>query len=196
MALYSQNEEELHIVQYFGKHVGRFLDVGAVDGRQLSNTARLAELGWGGVYVEPSPEPLSGLLANCYHKPQFTVVGAAIASTSKLVTFHNSRGDMISTLSEGHMKHWPAEQYQPLLIKTITWDELISAVGIDFDFVSIDVEGLNAQLFVECPSSLLLRAKCVCVERDHFMDEALMLKAKHHGLRLQYTSPENLLFVR
>ena len=36
--MYSQRDEELHILGYFGDKVGRFIDIGAYDGKSFSNT--------------------------------------------------------------------------------------------------------------------------------------------------------------
>ena len=51
---YSQNDEEKVILGWFRdkkKKVGRFLDVGAYTGLELSNTRALMEKGWSGVCV-------------------------------------------------------------------------------------------------------------------------------------------------
>ena len=47
--MYSQNNEEEIIVAEFermGVTTGRFLEIGAYDGKGFSNTFRLAQLGW------------------------------------------------------------------------------------------------------------------------------------------------------
>lgn len=51
----SQYGEGRWIAEHFAGRVGRFLDVGAFDGKTFSNTWRLAQEGWFGVCVEPSP---------------------------------------------------------------------------------------------------------------------------------------------
>ncbi|MCX8505445.1 MAG: hypothetical protein ORN98_02375, partial [Alphaproteobacteria bacterium] len=45
-----------HYENLFGKKdKGVFVEIGAFDGQEVSNTAGLADLGWRGVYVEPVP---------------------------------------------------------------------------------------------------------------------------------------------
>lgn len=52
--MYSQLDEERVIVDWFrDKPVGKYLDIGAWDGIEMSNTRRLAELGWAGVPYGP-----------------------------------------------------------------------------------------------------------------------------------------------
>jgi len=55
MKIYSQNLEQNYILEYFKDRRGTFIDIGANDGLTLSNTRALVELGWRGVFVEPSP---------------------------------------------------------------------------------------------------------------------------------------------
>ena len=50
--MYSQNNEEEIILNFFKEKKGIFLDLGAYDGIGLSNTRALAEKGWKGVCVE------------------------------------------------------------------------------------------------------------------------------------------------
>ena len=57
MQSYSQYGEDRAIVELFGDHVGRFLDIGAWHPTVFSNTRALFERGWSGVMVEPSPCP-------------------------------------------------------------------------------------------------------------------------------------------
>ena len=52
--MYSQNNEEQIILNYFSGKKGTFLDIGANDGVTLSNVRALAELGWKGALIEPS----------------------------------------------------------------------------------------------------------------------------------------------
>ena len=44
--MYSQNNEEQVILDYFGNKIGNLLDIGANDGITLSNSRKLIELGW------------------------------------------------------------------------------------------------------------------------------------------------------
>src|ERR1700743_573350 len=52
---YSQNNEESIILEYFKGNKGFFLDLGANDGKTLSNSLALVERGWQGGGVEASP---------------------------------------------------------------------------------------------------------------------------------------------
>lgn len=58
---YSQNGEQEAILKIFGESEGRFLDIGAYDGKTFSNTLALIERGWSGVLIEPSPNAFMAL---------------------------------------------------------------------------------------------------------------------------------------
>ncbi len=59
--MYSQNNEEQIIIEYFKDFKGHLLDIGANDGLTLSNSRKLIELGWTGDLVEPSPNAFQKL---------------------------------------------------------------------------------------------------------------------------------------
>ena len=65
MNKYSQNNEQEFILNYFNGYKGTFLDLGAYDGIELSNTRALMELGWLGMCFEPNPDIYLRLKQNC-----------------------------------------------------------------------------------------------------------------------------------
>lgn len=160
----SQYGEGRFIAEHFAGRIGRFLDLGAYDGRNLSNTWALAQLGWSGVYVEPSPEPFCGLMRNYAGNPRVTLVNAAIGASgvSRLMPFH-ATGDALSTTEDRHREKFGAYPFTPILIPGgIGWQELLESVGGEFDFVNIDVEGKNVAVLAAMP----IRPEMVCVEYD------------------------------
>lgn len=61
----AQNKEDLVLIQYFQKRGGVFVDVGAHDGVQFSNTHLLeTKYGWTGVCIEPNPDSFKNLKKN------------------------------------------------------------------------------------------------------------------------------------
>src|SRR5690554_1870971 len=105
---YSQNDEQEHILNFFVDRPRRFLDIGAYDGKAFSNTFALAERGWGGVCVEPSPGPFVGLMNHHAGRRDITLVNCALATQPGWITFHDSGGDAISTLDPAHRAKWEA----------------------------------------------------------------------------------------
>ena len=202
--MYSQGEEEALILSYFGGHVGRFLDIGAHNGRCGSNTLRLVELGWSGVCVEPSPIPLMQLIALHGANPRVQIVDAVIAPESKLVPWWDSSGEQVSSLDVEQFnwltkdRGFPTSQFSKFLIKTTTMEELLDAVGVNFDFVNLDVERMNNAILMQFPMSLCKRAQMMCVENESPQDTGARMQGflAPAGLTLLKSTGCNLLFGR
>lgn len=60
----AQNNEDLVLMEFFGDHQGVFIDVGAHDGIQFSNTYLLEQNGWHGLCIEPNPVSFIALKKN------------------------------------------------------------------------------------------------------------------------------------
>lgn len=195
---YSQNDEQDHILSFFdGKPVGRQLDIGAYNGKVFSNSLALFERGWGGVCVEPSPQPFLDLLKLHGARPDIHLVQAAIAEKDEWLTFHDSGGDAISSLSLAHRVKWEAGYkcaFTPFQLRAVTMEQLLKKFGTDFQFINLDVEGTNLPLFrllpLEDPA-----LKLVCVEHDGHYDEMTRL-ASPHGFTQLTINGENLLLAR
>jgi FkbM family methyltransferase len=198
--MYSQNNEEEIIIAELA-HVGRghFLDIGAWDGKTFSNTYRLAELGWGGCCVEPSPVAFLSLIKNHAGNPNIKLINAVIvAGDSKLVEWHDSAGDAVSTTSAAHRKKWETGtvlKFTTFLIYTMPVVELFKHLGFAFEFINIDVEDTNYELFSAMPWESLTQTKVICVEHDGFQD-LMLQRLTPLGFRQIGFNGENLLLSR
>lgn len=195
---YSQNDEQDHVLKFFeGKPAGRWLDLGAYDGRAFSNTLALAELGWGGVCVEPSPGPFLGLLKLHGQRSDIQIVQAAISEKDEWLTFHDSGGDAISTLSIAHRVKWETgfkTPFTPFQLRAVTMAQLLAKFSTDFAFINLDVEGTNLQLFKQLPFDAPA-LKLICVEHDYHHDEMGNIAAAY-GFKTLTLNGENLLLCR
>jgi FkbM family methyltransferase len=190
---YTQNHEEKFIVQSL-KDIpsGRFLDIGAHDGISFSSTRKLFELGWTGVYVEPSPDVLPMLYKNAGSNQ---VLPVAIGSSNGIMDFYSSGRDMVGTLSTDHVKLWNNfANFSKTSVKVITVNELEKQVGNQFDFIGIDVEGINLEVFNQFDWNVW-KPTCVCVEYESHKEYMTNVMNKF-GYKLIYTSSENLVFSK
>ena len=194
MSAHSQYGEDKDILGFFGDHVGRFLDVGAHDGQTFSNTGQLAERGWSGVCVEPSPSIFRHLIENHKGRP-IELVNAAIAVESKLVRFWDNNGDAMSTLSQDHKAKWVGYPFHDMWLKPITWDDLLSVLPGPYDFLNIDVEGINAEVALFAPLDAI-GARMICLEDDlGNRREEVLSKFRAHGYKARQVGL-NILFAR
>lgn len=190
---YTQNREEDHIVGNLGES-GRFLDIGAFDGITFSSTRALAGKGWTGVYVEPDPFIIP-LLRHNAAITKSEIIECAIGTTSGTLPFYATHGDMVGTLCPKHKNKWEKNAtFTEITVPVITVSELAEKVGTDFDFINIDVEGLNWEVFCQFDWKIW-RASVVCVEYDDKRDEMCAV-FRHNGFRIVYISSENIVAVR
>ena len=192
---FSQNDEQDHILAHFlHSFHGRFLDIGAYDGVTFSNTRALVERGWHGVCVEPSPTVLPGLLRNVAGWP-VRVVPQAIGPTPGKVTWHEC-GDGVATTSKRHRDRWKEKvAYTATEVCMVTPETLISDVGDDFDFVSIDTEGTNEAVVLGMPWEKLTKCTLVCIEHDRAIG-SITATLSPLGFREIARNPENIILSR
>jgi FkbM family methyltransferase len=148
---YSQHGEDSLLWQLFQDSVapgqGYFVEVGALDGRCLSNTLSFEEAGWHGLCVEAHSRYFDLLSRN---RPGSTCVRAAVSDRDEeLCDFHANHRGALSTLepeSEGFFR----EHYAPWFggfelqrVRRARLDTLLAEAGAParFEFLSIDVEG-------------------------------------------------------
>lgn len=194
---YTQNLEETYILNALKMlPTGRFLDIGAHDGKSFSSTRALAERGWSGIYIEPDPIVLVSLYENIKQfGNKVEVLPVAIGNHNGRTPFYSSRGDMVGSLVKSHADKWSDRcQFDMSEVDVVTVDTLARARGTQFDFINLDVEGLNWEVFTQFDWNMW-RPKCVCIEYDDKINEiASILKSNRYDI--VYTSPENIVGVK
>lgn len=197
--MFSQRNEEKYILRFFKDKIGRFLDIGAYDGKCFSNTHQLALNGWGGICIEPSPTVLPALNKLYETNPKVDILPIAISEVSGKRIFYDSGGDAISSFDKDHVELWEmkgAKNFTEIEVMSYTVKELFNCfISYDFDFVNIDVEGLSLFVLKELPLHNLPKVKMICVEFDHDTG-SIMAVVEQHGFTLLYQTAENMILVR
>jgi FkbM family methyltransferase len=199
--MYSQNNEEKIILDYFGDFKGNFIDIGANDGVTLSNTRRLAELGWNGIFVEPSPHAFKRLRENYERMNGFYFYPFALGIINSEMILYESgellkKGDvaLVSTIDENEKARWtPANiKFNPVQVKVFRWKTFLNRLKIKkFDFISLDAEGLDLKILKQID---LIDTKCLCVEWNGKQKNEFIKLCD--GFRLIGENAENLIFAR
>lgn len=169
----SQYGEGLWISQHFAGRIGRFLDIGAFDGRTFSNTWGLASEGWSGVCVEPSPPAFCALMRNYNGNERVTLMNAAIAPQSMWPgsflcnSADGYSADALSTFDRRHRAKFKDHPFQEIMIPQVGWPDLYASLAArwspeEFLMVNIDTEGTNSAVLAAMP----LRPELICVEYD------------------------------
>lgn len=205
MSGYSQNNEETIVAHCFGNHVGNVLDIGANDGKTLSNSLALIEKGWGGVLVEPSSKAFERLKALHKGRKNVHCIQAAIGTKNGMCDFHESGehlkvGDhaLLSTLKASEREKWEksGEKFVLTRTKVMTAASLLSKVPIKkFDFITIDVEGFDYEVLIQLDLNAL-GCRVLCVETNSIEDAKYITYAEGFGMRLLHKNFMNLIFTR
>lgn len=160
-----------------GKRGGVFVDIGANDGRTISNTWHLEkELDWSGVAVEPMPETFERLRA----QRSCVCVRACVAPRSGRQKFLQIEGkpNMLSTLASQAQglaarrirrnleRH--GASVREIEVECVTYEALLAAHGLGaVDFLSLDTEGGELEIL----RSIDFRrnpVKVISVENNYF----------------------------
>lgn len=203
--MYSQNNEEAIIKYYFRQAKGRFIDIGANDGRTFSNTLWCAEHGWSGVCVEPSIVAFEKL---CNEHEGYAVqcINMAVGTSEGIVEFYESgthlnRGDtsLLSTIDKSEVSRWANtdNEFTKTEAVSTTWDGLMKRIegSTQFDLITIDAEGLDLAIIQQIDFNKH-KCKMLIVEynqKDEFEYRSIAAKFQ---LKLFAKNRENLIFVK
>lgn len=163
----SQYGEHELILKHFAGRRGKFLDVGAHDGKIFSNTRCLYDNGWAGVLVEPSPSVFPYLMKNYEGADNIELVNAALGAESAVQEWWDNNGDCLGTFAKTNLAKFSAlgHPFRKLWLPTITWSQLLAALPGPYDFLNIDVEGWNYEVLELAPLQSM-GVDMVCIELD------------------------------
>lgn len=199
METYSQNNEQDYILEYFKENnSGKYLEIGSFHPTKFSNTRALYEKGWEGILVEPSPNCMKRLEEAYINEPRITLVQAAITDYDGVITFHNTEGDAIGTTDISHKDKWErgsGVKYTEITVKSISMETLLKQHGSEIDFINIDVEGTNWQLFNLIPDWFFNTIKMICIEHDGKNVE-MEQKLSSFGFKKILFNAENLIMAK
>jgi FkbM family methyltransferase len=199
--MYSQNDEEKFVCEYFQGRTGRFLDIGAYDGVKLSNTRKLLELGWSGVLVEPGAANFVALMQNCREFSDCTIlIQAAVSDFPKLgrlwIDEYPDR-NWSTTVSRSLMESGSVMKPSPMnvIVPCIEMADLMEFGP--YDFVSLDAEWQDWTIVTTAPAALWRKFELICVEAYKDFDRQNMLELfTGYGFSLVHSTTENIIVKR
>lgn len=203
--MFSQSLEEKYILEYFGDHIGSFLDIGCNDCKTFSNTHALALRGWSGVVIDPSPKAIAKCRALYEGRKDIHIYpwaisklfknnGMALLQESGPLCSSDDIG-LVSTFHKHEMDRFKSKvQYEPVEVKTYKWKTAYNRLPIKkYDLISLDVEGSEMDIL---PDLDLTNTRAVCIEWNSVPNNKLHFEKYLQGFELIYTSGENLLYGR
>ena len=194
---YSQNNEQNIILDYFkNSYPSTFLDIGAYDGKDLSNTRALMELGWKGVCVEPHKTIFKKLEQNTKDFKGIYNINIGLSNHDGDLTFYEN-STYYSTLSKADYQKWAAAgmDFVETKVKVESFNTFIEKCVIKkFDFISIDAEGVDLSILLQMNLTELC-TKMICVEWNGQDFDSYNDYITYFGLRLIHKNAENLIYA-
>lgn len=195
--MYSQNKEEEIILNHFKNFKGTFLDLGAYDGIDLSNTRALTELGWSGVCVEANPVIFFKLTDNLKDYNNVIAYKFAIGTENKTVMMQMN-DSYYSTVKQSEVDRWRgAFKFESSEVQMLDFKSFLEFSKYKtFDFISIDCEGLDYEILAQINLDDV-KCKMVCVETNSKeTDKYINYISKFEGFKVISINSENLIMAR
>ena len=174
------------MIEHIGfKADGRFVEVGAFDGKKWSNTWELAELGWRGLMFEPNPEQFCQCVKN---HSEHEVIVLPIAISDRTGTTELYLGGSLSTIrpemvdiygSMGWSRSTGLGDGRSIVVPTTTLDLVLDECGWDpeFELLVIDVEGAEMQVLDAFDISRWAPEMIVIETHEMYPDKKISYKA-------------------
>lgn len=196
--MYSQNNEEQIIIDYFGDYKGNLLDIGANDGITFSNSRKLLELGWSGELVEPADIPYLKLKELYKDNKRIKLHKVAISDSRGELTFYssgehvgNGDSDLLSTLSIVDKKKWEnSTVYQESKVDSLKWLDFYNWQV--YDFINIDAEGYDLSILKQMDLKEL-GCKCLCIEHNGHQYNDMIRELRKYNYKTLLVNNENLI---
>lgn len=207
MKSYSQNREDIFILNYFNGKTGTLLSIGENDGITFSNAKLLIEHGFSAHLIEPGSinTNLTQLHRENHRVEVHTIAigkenGRAILHESAEHIPNGSDWGLVSSLIPEETERWRKSGVGFVDNEVDVWDfaTFYNYVGQPvFDFISIDCEGLDWDVLQQIDLTAV-GCKCLVVEWNSIQ----ALKAQFtdycgiYGLKLAHINAENLIFTK
>lgn len=205
----SQHQEDLIIEKFFLSQEGQtfkgtLLDIGANDGKTLSNTYGFIEQGWKADLVEPSPRAFAALWMRYKDNPNVQLHQCAIGE-DKVVTLYESSSlftdddvALVSTVKPEEMERFKPYniKFTPRRVRSITFDYLRKLCNNKtWDYISIDAEGMDLEILKQI-NLTEVGCKALIIEYNGKNKQEFKDYCKSHGMFLHWFNEVNLIFIK
>ena len=205
--MYSQVKEDEIVFELFRltNYKGTVLEIGANDGRTLSNSRYFIENGWSACLIEPAPKPLAKLRELYKDSTTVHVFGFGLGESEGTFDFFDSGShltaedsSLLSTLDEKELKRWgPSEVFNKIQIDVKTFPYFLEQSPLKkFDYISIDIEGLDYIVLTQIDLAAV-ECKVLCIEWNNNNETYDQINTHMLGLgyKLHHKNTINLIYT-
>lgn len=199
---YSQNFEDLIILEHLNGFVGTVVEFGANNGTDLSNSLLLIEKGFSAILIEPSIqfETLQevhkyNLNVKCYNVAIGKQIGKVVFYESGCHIPGGYDYGLVSTLDKNELKRWPNVHFVEKKVTMIDIPTLRKDNSGNWDVISIDVEGHEMEILTQI-NLTEVGCKVICLEWNSKPAIARQFTAYcgKFGMKEIHRNSENLIF--
>ncbi len=194
--MYTQNNEEEVILNFFGDKKGTVLEIGAYHPEIFSNSRALILNGWDAVLVEASPDCFQTIKSFYQDDHKVKVVNVAIADYDGVIKFYDSQG-AVATAHKDHYDKWKTYQtdYKETFVQCISWETFYDLYPGIYDFISIDTEGLDYTILKQIDLTKT-QTELLCVEYTYNTKEINDYLYNSGFRKLLYQNGENVIIAK
>jgi FkbM family methyltransferase len=193
---YSQYQEDLILDAIFQKQDGFYVDIGANDPIEFSNTYRFYKKGWRGINIEPQKDRVDLFLKT---REGDINLNLGIGKERGQLEFYNLGVHTLSTFDKetavAHAKRFKTDIIETIVIKVERLETVLSEYlpqGKHIDFMSIDTEGWDMDVLLSNDWNRF-RPSIVVIEVGSQLEE-IMKFFKNNSYELVYKNSCNYFF--
>lgn len=168
MTYQSQNNEAEVVINYFNGRTARLLSLGEFDGKYLSNSYDLIQLGWGADLFEPIEGNANKIVELHKGNPAVFVHYYGIATKSGCLKMYVGGGSVVAVLDKKLLDEWGYELQYETNAMFLTFPEARRQMLHErkYQFITIDCEGLDWEILQQMNLGEL-GCECICVEQGN-----------------------------
>ncbi len=190
------NQDIMALIINKFKFNGYFIEIGANDGFNLSNTFYLeSEFSWEGLLIEANPKYIPSL----NKRKNSTVINKAVSENRESLEFIDD--GLYGGLSKYLYKDESIKVEQKILVECDSLDNILRSAKSPqvIDFISIDIEGGELEIVKQLVNSAF-KFRCGCIEhnyRKNDYEEMSQLLEKHqYKIIWNNRTYHDLFFIR
>lgn len=206
MGIYSQNNEDLILLDYFKGQKGTLMSIGENNGKELSNSLALIEAGWDALLVEPSSKVYPYMCGLHLHRDNVHCLNVAVSNFNGKAKFfdsgtHLNKGDnsLLSSLNKSETEKWrKTTEFTEVEVEVVTFEKLLELSPYKtFEFISCDAEG-NDLILLQQMNLTKLGCQCICIEHNSVpkvLDEIRSICANYGLTKELLKNAENIILA-
>lgn len=180
------------------KSDGIFVDIGAYDGIELSNTYLLEQRGWRGLCIEPSPETFKKLVKNrrcmCSNVAVWAETGYLKFTLNKTMDFMSGVKDFMLESNQNYLTKGEHE-FDEVAVPCVNINELLEQYGLqEIDVISIDTEG-SEHIIIDTLDLDRFKINCFVIENNRGFNLVLN-KLLQNGYGLVATMGQDNIYMK